>query len=40
MSADDFREGMDSVAGFIEKIIKVFKDLYLFLKEQLDKLQK
>ena len=40
MSADDFREGMDSVAGFIEKIIKVFKDLYVYLKEQIEKISK
>lgn len=40
MSADDFREGMDSVAGFVEKIIKVLKDLYVYLKEQIEKISK
>ena len=34
MSSGAFREGMDSIAGFVEKIIKVFKDVYTFLKEQ------
>lgn len=37
---DDFKEGMDSIGSFIEKIVKVFTDLYLFIKEQIENLQK
>ncbi len=40
MSKDDFKEGMDTIAGFIERLYKVFKDLYLFVKEQLEGLKK
>ena len=36
MSLGEFKEGMDTIAGFIEKIIKVFKDAYLFIKEQIE----
>ena len=36
MSSGEFREGMDSSAGFVEKIVKVMKDLYTFLKTQLE----
>lgn len=36
MFRDDFVIGMDSIGSFIEKLIKVFKDLYTFLKEQID----
>ena len=36
MSSGEFRECMDSIGGFIEKIIIVFKDLYLFIKTQLE----
>lgn len=37
---EDFKEGMDSIGVFIEKIVKVFTDLYLFIKEQIENLQK
>ena len=40
MSSGEFREGMDSIAGFIEKIIKVMKDLYLYIKTQLENFKK
>ena len=40
MSSGEFREGMDSIAGFIERLYKVFKDLYLFIKTQLEGLKK
>ncbi len=40
MSAEDFRNGLNNVASFVEKLVKVFKDLYLFLKEQLEGFQK
>ena len=40
MSSGEFREGMDSIAGFVEKIIKVMKDLYTFLKTQLENFKK
>ena len=36
MSLGEFKEGMDTISGFIEKIIKVFKDAYLFIKEQIE----
>ena len=37
---EDFKEGMDSIGVFIEKLVKVFTDLYLFIKEQLESFQK
>ena len=40
MSLGEFKEGMDTISGFIEKIIKVFKDAYLFIKEQLESYMK
>ena len=40
MSSGEFREGMDSIGGFIEKIVKVMKDLYLFIKTQLENFKK
>ena len=40
MSLGEFKEGMDTIGGFIEKIFKVFKDAYLFIKEQLESYMK
>lgn len=40
MSIDEFKEGMDTISGFVEKIIKVLKDLYLFIKEQFESFNK
>lgn len=40
MTAEDFKNGLNNVSSFIEKLVKVFTDLYLFIKEQLDSLQK
>ena len=40
MSSGEFREGKDSIAGFIEKIVKVMKDLYLYIKTQLENFKK
>ena len=37
---DDFKEGMDSIASFIERMIKVMKDLYSYIKEQLESFNK
>ena len=36
MSLGEFEEGMDTIGGFIEKIFKVFKDAYLFIREQIE----
>ena len=36
MSLGEFEEGMDTIAGFIDRIFKVFKDAYLFIKEQIE----
>ena len=40
MSSGDFREGMDTIGGFIDRIVKVMKDLYLFIKGQLESFKK
>ena len=40
MSLGEFKEGLDTIAGFIDRIVKVFKDAYLFIKEQLESFMK
>lgn len=40
MTAEDFRNGMYNLGSFIEKLFKVLKDAYLFIKEQLEDMQK
>ena len=40
MSGEDFKNALNNVSSFVEKLVKVFTDLYLFIKEQLEGLQK
>lgn len=40
MTAEDLRNGLANVSSFIEKLIKVFTDLYNFRKEQMESFQK
>lgn len=40
MSSEEFKSGMDTIAGFIERMIKVMKDLYSYIKAQLESFKK
>lgn len=39
MTMNNFKNGLDNISSFIEKLVKVFKDLYLFIKGQFEEAQ-